>query len=75
MLSTGDRARPARNSPPRIARARVVEEQYSLLDLGQGEIETRKVIGASFGLNRALLGDQAYFDETLGRRGGKLPRL
>ncbi len=59
-------------APPFICRSRVVLEQFSLLDLGEDCIPVRKIVGASFGLNRAAIKDQAYFDETLGRRQGKL---
>lgn len=58
--------------PLLLARARVVKEQYSGLDLGTAIKETQKVVGASFAINRNLLGSNAYFDENLGRREGIL---
>lgn len=58
--------------PLLISKSRVVREQYSLLDLGESEIEAYKVVGAGFGLNRKLLGVEAYFDENLGRQKGML---
>jgi GT2 family glycosyltransferase len=58
--------------PLLLARARVVLEQYSMLDLGEGVMPIAKVVGASFGINRAALKDDAYFDERLGRRAGIL---
>jgi GT2 family glycosyltransferase len=59
-------------TPLWITRARVVHEQYSSLDLGRETREFPKVVGASFGINRALLGNDAYFNEELGRRPGLL---
>ncbi len=58
--------------PLLLARARIVKEQYSELDLGTGTKEVRKVVGASFAVNRKLLGSNAYFDENIGRREGRL---
>ncbi|HHH47078.1 MAG TPA: glycosyltransferase [Thiotrichales bacterium] len=55
-----------------LAKARVVREQYSCLDLGDRLVESDKVVGASFGIHRGILSDEAYFDERLGRRNGKL---
>jgi glycosyltransferase involved in cell wall biosynthesis len=59
-------------SPSFIQKSRVVLDQYSMLDLGEDNIEVPKVVGASFGLNKKHLGDVAIFDENLGRRDGKL---
>ena len=58
--------------PLMLAKARVVREQYSELDLGVETKEVQKVIGASFAINKKLLGADAYFDENLGRREGIL---
>ena len=58
--------------PPFIARASMVREHYSLLDKGEADADVLKVIGAGFGLNRRILGKEAYFDEKLGRRDGIL---
>jgi GT2 family glycosyltransferase len=55
-----------------IARANIVREQYSVLDLGPGETRTRKVVGTAFGIHRGRLAALAHFDENLGRRPGKL---
>lgn len=69
----GGRIKPKWHKPPlAIARAQVVWEQYSLLDLGEHEIPFHKAVGASFGINRSVLGETAYFDENLGRKGGNL---
>ncbi len=59
-------------TPLMLAKASVVREQYSGLDLGDETKEFHKVVGASFAINRKLLGTEAYFDENLGRRGGML---
>ena len=59
-------------SPLLMARARVVQEQYSLLDLGPGLREVDRVVGAGFGIDWRRLGDDARFDQTLGRRDGRL---
>jgi glycosyltransferase involved in cell wall biosynthesis len=59
-------------SPSFIQKSQVVLDQYSMLDLGEDNIEVQKVVGASFGLNKKHLGDVAIFDENLGRRDGKL---
>jgi GT2 family glycosyltransferase len=58
--------------PLLISRARVVLEQYSVLDHGPMEAVVPKIVGAGFGIHRERLGDQAYFDEDLGRRAGSL---
>jgi glycosyltransferase involved in cell wall biosynthesis len=55
-----------------LARSHVVLDQYSMLDLGGGMRPVNRVVGANFGLNLARIGSLAYFDETLGRREGKL---
>ena len=60
------------SEPPLIAKARVVREQFSLFDKGEADADVRKVVGAGFGINRRLLGTEAYFDEKLGRRDGNL---
>ncbi len=54
------------------ARSAIVREQYSLLDLGNETFTVNKVIGAGFGVDRAKLGEEAYFDVNLGRRSGTL---
>jgi len=55
-----------------LARSLIVREHYSILDLGDNEISTPKIVGASFGIHRSRLGSQAYFNEKLGRRDGRL---
>ncbi len=59
-------------TPLAICRSRLVLEQYSLLDLGEENKLVSKIVGAGFGINRELLGDEAYFAAHLGRRKGSL---
>jgi glycosyltransferase involved in cell wall biosynthesis len=61
-----------RGRKPILARARVVLDQYSLIDLGAGQVETHRVVGAGFGLNKTVCPKEMYFDRGLGRRQGKL---
>ena len=69
----GSRIVPRWACPPLLmGRARVVWEQYSLLDLGPGQRQVARVVGAGFGIDRRRLGEEAHFDETLGRRDGRL---
>lgn len=58
--------------PLLITRARVVHEQYSMLDHGAGMMPVTKIVGASFGINIDRMGEEAAFDEKLGRREGML---
>jgi glycosyltransferase involved in cell wall biosynthesis len=55
-----------------LARSSLVLDQYSIYELGTARLRVNRVVGASFGIQRALLGDDAYFDEGLGRRDGVL---
>lgn len=69
----GCRILPRWHVPPLlISRARVVWEQYSLVDHGETEKDMARVVGAGFGLHARRLGDLARFDERLGRRPGSL---
>lgn len=61
-----------RARPPLLARAGFVKDIYSLLDLGAGRRDYHRVVGAGFGLHRARLGEEAWFDPRLGRRDGRL---
>jgi glucosyl-dolichyl phosphate glucuronosyltransferase len=58
--------------PPLPSRSSVVQEFYSLLDLGSGAFPVPKVVGAGFGLHKHRLGREAYFKLELGRRDGNL---
>jgi GT2 family glycosyltransferase len=58
--------------PLLLTRSRIVMDQYSLLDLGPGERDVDRIVGANFGINRAEGGKEAYFDEAYGRREGRL---
>ena len=59
-------------NPPGFARAQVLRDQYSLLDLGREERLVHKVVGAAFGIDRSKLPDDLRFDPNLGRRDGRL---
>ena len=61
-----------RVTPPLLSKARFVRDQFSLLDLGTERRAYHRVVGAGFGLHRGRLGSDARFDETLGRREGRL---
>ncbi len=61
-----------RADPPWLAQHGFVQDQYSLLDLGDERIDFHRVVGAAFGIHRRRLGDAARFDENLGRRDGRL---
>lgn len=52
--------------------SRFIKEFYSMIDISQKIIPITKVVGASFAINKRLLGDDAYFDENLGRANGNL---
>ncbi|WP_295883211.1 glycosyltransferase [uncultured Thiohalocapsa sp.] len=58
--------------PLLLAAAAVVQDQYSIFDLGSTARPFHRVVGAGFGLHRGRLGDEARFDERLGRRPGSL---
>ena len=69
----GTRVTPGwRNRPRWYHQSKYIQEFYSMLDISQNEIEVAKIVGASFALDKALLGSEAYFDEKLGRAGGNL---
>jgi glycosyltransferase involved in cell wall biosynthesis len=55
-------------SPGWYMRSNIMTDQYSLIDLGQGEIATNRVVGGSLGINLKQMGKDAYFDENLGRK-------
>jgi glycosyltransferase involved in cell wall biosynthesis len=58
--------------PLLLARSRIVLSCYSMLDVGTGEMAIDRVVGAGFGVHRRHLGEDAKFDEGLGRRPGAL---
>ena len=58
--------------PLLLAKSRVALEQYSLFDFGTGVLDQPRIVGAGFGIDRLKLGANAYFDESLGRREGRL---
>jgi len=53
-------------------KSNLMTDQYSLIDFGQGEKETSRIIGGSMGINIKQIGQQAYFNENLGRKNGTL---
>jgi len=53
-------------------KSNIMTDQYSLIDFGQGEKETSRIIGGSMGIKIKQMGQQAYFNENLGRRKGTL---
>jgi GT2 family glycosyltransferase len=52
--------------------SKFILEFYSMLDIASKRIPVPKIVGASFALDKSALGNQAYFDEKLGRVNGKL---
>lgn len=58
--------------PPAWTAARVVLDQYSMLDLGTRTKPGTRIVGAAFGINMARLSAGLRFDINLGRREGKL---
>jgi hypothetical protein len=69
----GGRILPEWHRPPLlITKARTVREQYSMLDYGEDMLSIPRVVGASFGIHLERLGQEARFDEDLGRRNGLL---
>lgn len=58
--------------PPYFGTANIVQDQYSLLELGEGTFPYHRVVGAAFGIDTAKLPRGMRFDEGLGRRDGRL---
>jgi GT2 family glycosyltransferase len=50
----------------------IMKDHYSLIDLGDEEKETDRIIGGSMGIHIRRLGANAHFDERLGRQKGTL---
>jgi len=59
-------------TPPIFARASVLRDQYSLLDLGEEIRPVGRVVGAGFGVDLRELPTGMVFDTKLGRRQGRL---
>lgn len=69
----GGKIIPLWHSIPRwYMKSNVMTDQYSLIDLGEGEEETDRIIGGSMGINVKQMREEAYFDENLGRKNGTL---
>ena len=58
--------------PLLIVKSNIGLDQYPLYDLGVGRAQATRVVGTSFGIHREKLGQECYFDESLGSREGKL---
>ncbi len=58
--------------PNVLTKSNIAVDQYSLLDLGDKEIENAKAIGVSFGLDRGKAREETYMDERISRRDGLL---
>jgi GT2 family glycosyltransferase len=58
--------------PSFIQKSRTVLDQYSMFDLGDSDRFVHRIVGANFGINLDRLENCAHFDESLGRREGKL---
>jgi glycosyltransferase involved in cell wall biosynthesis len=59
-------------TPRWYMKTNIMMDQFSLLDLGNDIVETSRIIGGSMGLHVKKLGEQAFFDENLGRQQGTL---
>ncbi|WP_200343465.1 glycosyltransferase family 2 protein [Rhodovibrio sodomensis] len=57
--------------PLAVARSRLVQEMYSLLDFGPESLDVGKVVGC-YAVRRSRLGGEAYFEDGRGRAGGTL---
>lgn len=55
-----------------LARSPMLRRKYGMLELGESEIPSEKLWSVSLGMHRVRLGDNAYFDEGLGRSDGNL---
>lgn len=56
------------SKPNFLFKSNIIKEQYSLLDLGYDNKLTKRVIGASFGIDIEKLKEESYFDEKFGRK-------
>jgi len=70
----GGRIIPAwRATAPIVVRSRLIQDLYSLLDLGTEVKPTHKIVGCNFGINLALIGrENASFNPAFGRVPGSL---
>ena len=58
--------------PPFFTGARVLRDQYSMLELGEETKPVDRVVGAGFGVDKGKLPTGFAFDEKFGRRNGRL---
>ena len=69
----GGKIIPHWHRPPRwYMKTNIMMDQYSLLDLGDNIKEADRIIGGNMGINIKRLGEQAFFEEKLGRQKGTL---
>jgi GT2 family glycosyltransferase len=69
----GTRIKPSWPKKPRwYHKSKYILEFYSMLDVADEVIPISKAIGASFAIDKKLLGKDAFFKESLGRNKGKL---
>jgi GT2 family glycosyltransferase len=61
-----------RRVPRWYMKTNIMKDHYSLIDLGDGEKETDRIIGGSMGMHIRRIGANAYFNERLGRQKGTL---
>lgn len=59
-------------SPSWYHKSNMVSDVYSLIDLGDRDMKTPRIVGVNFGIKKSLLKKEAFFDESLGRRPGSL---
>lgn len=45
----------------------IIQELLALINLSDRVIGTKKIVGANFAINKKILGNEAYFKESLGR--------
>lgn len=55
-----------------LARSKVVVSLYSVLNLGDGQLEVSRVVGANMGLNKLAAGYEARFLDEFARQNGRL---
>lgn len=61
-----------RGAMPLLARARVVLDQYSMLDWGEETLPAPRIVSAGMGINRERPGGDLLFNEDMGRQAGRL---
>ncbi len=73
MAVAGGKILPRWHGKPRwYMKTNVMADHYSLIDLGEKDRQTDRIIGGSMGIHAGLLRDRAFFNENLGRKDGTL---